>query len=185
MVFRRRIAHAVAVAACMLVSVACGSGTGTPAEPVQGIPPAHQRQISRVEIPDSWPFVPGAGTVACDGGAIAFRTQGVTYALNGAARARGYADVDPIVVTQSSAPSNPLARIPQDDRMRIFAESARCADRSEPSVCRRVLASTHQLTDDELSQIDSEGRERSWPPLRAVKRSLKPVLDAGQALCAR
>ena len=172
-------------AALLLVSTACSGGTVGPAEPVSGIPPAHQRQISRVELPDHWPFVPGTGTLACDGGAVAFRAQGVTYALNDAARVRGYADISPIVVTQSADPSNPLRRVPQDDRMRIFTESAACAARTMPSVCRRDLAAAHQLTADELSQIDVEGRERSWPPLTPSKRSVKPVLDAGLALCGR
>jgi uncharacterized protein DUF2511 len=168
-----------------LMTVACGSGTVAPAEPVAGMPPAHQRQISRAELPDDWPFVPGTGTLACDGGAVAFRAQGVTYALNDGARARGYADVNPIVVTQSAAPSNPLRRIPQDDRMRIFIASSACAARPEPSVCRRDLASARQLTADELIQIDAEGRERAWPPLTPSTRSVKPVLDAGLALCGR
>lgn len=173
------------VGALAAVSVACGRGAVAPAEPLPGIPLDRQRQISRVDLVDSWPFTVGTGTLACDGGAVAFRAQGVTYALNAAARARGYDDVSPIVVTQSAEPGNPLRRVPQDDRMRIFAESAACATTADPSGCRHEVASRHQLTTEELDQVDVEGHERTWPPLTAVKRSVKPVADVGLALCAR
>lgn len=175
----------VCAGALAAVSVACGRGTVAPAEPVPGIQLDHQRQISRVEIVDRWPFVPGTGTLACDRGAVAFRTQGVTYALNDAARARGYDEVSPIVVTQSAAPSNPLKQVPQDGRLRIFAESAACGTTADPSQCRHDVASRYQLTAEELNQVDVEGYERSWPPLTAAKRSVKPVVDIGLTLCAR
>jgi hypothetical protein len=165
--------------------VACGRPGGPPADPVPGIALNHQRQISRADLIDHWPFVPGTGTLACDQDAIAFRTQGVTYALNDAARARGYADVGPLVVARSGEPSQPLRRIQQDARMRIFADSAACASTANPSRCRLDVTSAHQLTPEELNQIDREGRERSWPPLTAHKQSVQPVVDLALALCAR
>jgi hypothetical protein len=39
------------------------------------------------------------------------------------------------------------------------------------------------LTDDELKQIDAEGRERLWPPLLPRRADLSPVIDAGIKLC--
>ena len=170
--------------ACLtcLVLTACGQ-TPRVTDPIPDIPVTQQRAISRRELTESWPFVPGEGTLGCLSDAVAFRAQGVTYALNDAARTRGYAPVDAIVVAQSGPPSNPLGRIRQEERMQVFAASEACNLRAQPFVCRQELARAHALSSDELSQIDVEGRERSWPPLSPPRRSLSPVLNQGLALC--
>jgi len=69
--------------------------------------------------------------------------------------------------------------------MQVFAASEVCKSRADRSSCRRELAGAHHLSDDELAQIDAEGRERSWPPLTAPKMSLDAVVRAGLALCPK
>ena len=67
----------------------CSKQTPTVADPVEGIPLAQQRTIDRNELGYKWPFDVGTGTIACDGGALFFRTGGTTYALSrGAGNAR-------------------------------------------------------------------------------------------------
>lgn len=54
-------------------------------------------EVSRSEFGDSWPFTVEAGVVDCvDGQAAVFKAEGKTYQLNGFARSRGYAPIDPI-----------------------------------------------------------------------------------------
>jgi hypothetical protein len=166
-----------------LLLTAC-SGRDVPVKDrIADMPASQQMAISRRELTNSWPFIPGAGALGCLSGAVVFRADGVSYALNDAARSRGYAPVDPIVLTTPGPPSNPLGRIKQDERMRVFAAADACRIRAQPSVCRQELARAHTLSSDELAQIEVEGRERSWPPLPRHPRDLAPVLQAGMALC--
>jgi hypothetical protein len=139
--------------------------------------------VSRADFQDEWPFVPGAGTLACQNGAVAFRAGGSTYALNDPARARGYDSVEPLRVTQSAAPTNPLRRLRQDERTRIFAELASCQTAGDSPPCRQRVAARHGLEPDEVRQIDVEGNERRWPPLTPQYRSMQKLVDAGLALC--
>lgn len=173
--------------ACLsgLFLMGCSGGPVRVTDPIPDVPTPQQRVISRGEFPDLWPFIPGTGTLGCVSNGVAFRAEGVTYALNDAARARGYVPADPIVVTRSAAPTNPLGRLHQDERMRIFAASEACKSRGERSSCRQDLTRVHHLSDDELTQIEAEGRERSWPPLRAPKMSVDAVVRAGLALCPK
>jgi hypothetical protein len=150
---------------------------------IENVPAAQQRTISRSDFADDWPFVPGTGTLGCAEGAVAFRAQGVTYGLNDAARARGYVRPDGILVTQSAAPSNPLGRLRQDERMQMFAASQACESTADPSACKQRLSQSHRVSGDELVQIETEGRERSWPPLSPRPRSLASVLRAGSKMC--
>jgi hypothetical protein len=164
---------------------ACASGPPPVDDPVLDIPASPQRRISRQDFADSWPFEPGAGTLACIGQAVVFRAQGVTYALNDQARARGYVSVDSIVVSQSKGPSRPLERVTQDERMQIFRASTEFTASPDESTCKQRLARARGLSADELSQVEAEGRERSWPPLTRPRRSTDAVLKAGAALCSR
>ena len=152
---------------------------------IADIPVNQQMAISRRELTDKWPFIPAAGALGCLSDAVVFRAGGVTYALNDAARSRGYAPVDPIVLTTPGPPSHPLARIKQDERMQVFAAADACRVHAQPAVCRQELARAHALTLEELAQIEVEGQERSWPPLSRHPRSLAPVLEPGLALCRR
>jgi uncharacterized protein DUF2511 len=170
----------------LCLSVSACAGAATPVEdPIPGIEASRQRRISRHDFPDAWPFEPGTGTLGCTGGAVVFRVQGVTYALNDMARARGYASVDPIVVSQSKEPSHPLRRITQDERMRIFRASNDCSSSSDPAACKRRLAQSHALSPEELAQVEAEGRERSWPPLSPPRKSTEPVVKAGAPMCSK
>jgi hypothetical protein len=178
------IRTSLAGSGCLLL-LACGGGSVRVADPISDIPAAQQRVISRGELADAWPFVQGTGTLGCVSNAVAFRAQGVTYALNDGARARGYVRVDPIIVSRSVAPTNPLRRLRQDQRMQIFAGSEACKSRADGTGCRAELTRVQHLSDDELAQIEAEGRERSWPPLMAPKMSLDAVLRAGLALCPK
>ena len=68
----------------------------------------HQRN----ELGYKWPFDVGAGTIACDGGALFFCAAGTTYALSRGAGTRGYADIDAIRRVQGSGPpSDPVSRL--------------------------------------------------------------------------
>lgn len=54
-------------------------------------------EVSKSEFGDSWPFTVEGGVVDCvDGQAAVFKVEGKTYQLNGFARSRGYAPIDPI-----------------------------------------------------------------------------------------
>src|SRR5262249_29729759 len=150
--------------ALTLLMAACGPSSRAVSDPIAGVPAGQQRAISRFDFQDDWPFVPGAGTLACQDGAVAFRAGGSTYALNDRARARGYASIEPLRVTQSAAPSNPLRRLRQDERTHIFAELASCQTAGAPP-CRQRVADRHGLAADEVQQIDVEGNERRWLPL--------------------
>ena len=163
---------------------ACAGGAAPTDDPIPDVPASQQRRVSRHDFVDTWPFEPGAGTLGCITGAVVFRVQGVTYALNDAARARGYASVDSIVVSESKALSDPLGRITQDERMQIFRTSEGCRTSVDNAACRRRLAELHALSPAELSRVEAEGRERSWPPLSPPQKSTAPVAKAGAAMCA-
>jgi len=176
-----RCVHPIAVSVFVLAS--CGGSAGRVSNPIAGMPSAQQRTVSRLDFQDEWPFTAGEGTLACQDGAVAFRAGNTTYALNEAARARGYASIEPLRVTQSAAPTNPLRRVRQDQRTQIFGELASCKTAGNVLECRRRVADRHGLSPDEAQQIDVEGNERRWPPLTPQRMSIQKVVDAGLALC--
>jgi hypothetical protein len=54
-------------------------------------------EVSKGEFRESWPFTVQSGILDCvDGQAAVFKTDGRVYQLNGSARSRGYAPIDPI-----------------------------------------------------------------------------------------
>lgn len=161
-------------------------------DPIREFPKTQQRATSRVGFGWRWPFTPGTGTLGCDAGAVVFRANGASYALNDQARSRGFASVDPIWQTQTSGPRHePLKRLPQDQRMRIFAESVACGghgagDQSaNGSPCEQRVRERFGLSDTELEQVEVEGQERLWPPLPPKRMNLEPLVNAGLALCGR
>ena len=177
--------------ASVIVLLACFGGCErqpqSVTDPIPDIPVNQQRTIARSEFGWQWPLSVGVGTLGCVSGAVVLRTDNVTYALNDAASARGFASVQPAQVTVDSGPRNPLGRVKQETRMQIFAKAAACngtaSDISAPA-CRQGLRDTHGLSDDELKQIEAEGRERRWRPLPPEYRSLKPLVEAGLKLCS-
>jgi hypothetical protein len=68
----------------LMTTAACGHGSSRIDDPIDGVPLARQRAVSRTEFGFRWPLSVGVGVLACDqAGAILFRTQGTTYPLTG------------------------------------------------------------------------------------------------------
>jgi hypothetical protein len=184
-----RWSRAQFVWACAFV-VACSSGQRRQIpDPVPDVPVEHQSRVSRSDLQWRWPFTVGAGTLACESGAVMFRSGATTYALNDAAQARGFIRPDAIRTQETAGPPrNPLGRIKQDTRMGIFAQSAQCGRRqdAQPDAandCRSRIKTTYSLSDSDLAQIDAEGEERFWKPLTPPFRTLAPVVEMGLKLC--
>ena len=181
---RRRVWITAGYGALVLAS--CDKSTPAIAEPVEGIPLAQQRTIDRNELGYKWPFDAGTGTIACDGGALFFRTGGTTYALSRGAGTRGYAGIDAIRRTQGSGPpSDPVSRVTQEERMKIFAQSSACSNERPASVaeCKARLRTRSNLSETELTRVEAEGAERYWPPLKPPLMSLDALTDAAKQLC--
>jgi hypothetical protein len=169
-----------------LVLSGCGKQPATVADPVEGVPLAQQRTIDRNELGYKWPFDAGTGTIACDGGALFFRTGGATYALSRSAGTRGYADIDTIRRPQGSGPqSDPVSGLTQEERMKIFAQSSACSTEPPASVadCKARLRTRSNLSENELTRVEAEGAERYWPPLEPPLMSLDALTDAARQLC--
>ena len=165
------------------VLAACGRQPPAVAEPVDGVPLAQQRTITRNEVGYKWPFDMGTGTIACDGGALFFRAGGTTYALSRGAGTRGYAHADAIRRVQGSGPpSDPVSRLTQEVRVKLFADVSACGTAAD---CRMRLRERAGLSESELAKIEAEGVERNWPPLRPVLMSLDTIVDAARQLCPR
>jgi hypothetical protein len=168
----------------------CGREAPAVADPVEGVPLTQQRNIDRHEIGFRWPFTPGVGTIACDGGALFFRTAGTTYALSKGAGTRGYADVDAIRRVQGSGPpSDPVSRLTQELRMQLFARLSACAappgtpEARGVDECKARIRERGGLSESEQTRIEAEGVERNWPPLQPVLMKLDAVTDAARQLC--
>src|SRR5262245_20005234 len=164
----------------------CGKSAPAISEPVEGIPAAQQRTITRNELGYKWPFEMGSGTIACDGGALFFRAGGTTYALSRGAGTRGYADIDKARRPQGSGPpSDPVSRLTQEERMKIFAQSSACGGGSPASTteCEAGIRARSSISESELTRIEAEGAERFWPPLKPPLMSLDPIVEAARQLC--
>ena len=185
-VIRRRVWITTGFGALLLTG--CGKSRPPIADPVEGIPRPQQRTIDRNELGYKWPFDAGTGTIACDGGALFFRTGGTTYALSRGAGTRGYADIDTIRRTQGSGPpSDPARGVTQEVRMKIFAQLSSCgADSTAPgaaSECKARIRQRNSLTEADAAKIEAEGAERYWPPLKPPLMSLDALTDAARQLC--
>jgi hypothetical protein len=181
---RRRVLIATGLGA--LIIAACGKSSPTIANPVEGVPLAQQRTIDRNELGYKWPFDAGTGTIACDAGALFFRTGGTTYALSRGAGTRGYAGIDAIRRTQGSGPpSDPVSRLTQEERMKIFAQAAACSTESAARIddCKARLRTRSTISEKELTRVEAEGAERYWPPLKPPLMSLDALTDAARQLC--
>lgn len=165
----------------LMLNGACRRTPGT-GDSIAGIPETQQRNVSRHEFAFRWPFVAGTGTLGCMSGAVVFRANGVTYALNDAAEAQGFAPLTLARVTVDPGPRHPLARLKQDERTQIFSALEACGEHA--SACRQRLRNRYQLSSEELAQIEAEGVERHWPPLPPEYRSVAPLVQAGLQLCS-
>ena len=168
-----------------LAAAACSSASA-PVDPIDAVPAAQQRTITRNEFGFRWPFTAGVGTLGCRDGAVMFRNAGTTYALNDAG-ARQFPPVDPLRRIQGSGPpTDPVSRLTQGTREKIFAGMSACSRLATgAAACRDGLQASHNVTDDELGKIEAEGIERRWPPVEPVHMSLAPVLAAGLKLCGQ
>jgi hypothetical protein len=86
-------------------------------------------------------------------------------------------------MTRHRQPTNPLDRLPQGDRERIFGVARSCERAKEPAKCRSGVREQYRLSEAELEQILVEGRERTWPPLEPARANVEPILEAGRRLC--
>ena len=173
------------------LGIALSSCSGQPpavADPLDGVPLAQQRTISRTELGYKWPFEAGTGTIACDGGALFFRSAGTTYALSKGAGTRGYPAADAITRAQGSGPpSDPAPGVTQDVRMKIFAQLAACGEAgAAPAAareCKARIGERNRVPEADLGRIEAEGAERYWPPLKPPLMSLDAIVDAARQLC--
>lgn len=180
------------IAVVVLLS-ACSSRSPHPvADAIPDVSASQQRTVSRSEFSWHWPLSVGIGTLGCDRGAVIFRSSGRSYALNEAASERGFAKIDPLWQPRPSGPPrNPLRRLKQHDRMQIFAQWMTCdggssgTSMTDPAACKKAIRDARGLSEADLTQIEAEGHERSWPPLERTERaSLDPLIAAGLKLCA-
>ena len=70
--------------------------------------PRNEREISRSEFGDRWPFTVRQGRLKCDHEAVTFTANGIRYAVNGKAKSRKF---DPIESVWKHNPSIPGTRI--------------------------------------------------------------------------
>ncbi|MDQ3349517.1 MAG: hypothetical protein M3545_16320 [Acidobacteriota bacterium] len=189
---RAQMLQAAVVTTATLWQAGCGGSAPVTSEPLPGVPPAQQRTITRNELGYQWPFTVGVGTIACDDDILAFRSGGTTYALHRGVGRRGYANVDAIRRVQGSGPpSDPVSRLTQDVRTRVFAETSACGNATDVDGSRRVsgckarLRARTGVSDTELIRIEAEGVERNWPPLKPVLMNLDVVIAAATQLCPR
>ena len=175
---------------CAMCLTSCGNDASPPPhEPIPDVPPTQQRVVDRSHLLEEWPFSVRTGSLGCVSGAVVFRTGDVTYALNEAARARGLATPERIRVRAiSGPPKNPLRRVPQDTRMAIFAQTARCettagATSTHAAQCKQRVRQSHGLSEADLKQIEAEAAERFWPPLGRPLMTLDPLVEMGLKLC--
>ena len=168
----------MAVALAMMALAGCRDTRPAVEDPLEGVPLTQQRTITQSDLGYKWPFTVGAGTIACDGGALFFRAGGTTYALSQGAGTRGYANVNAIRRVQGSGPpSDPVSRITQDLRMKLFARRPACgaaADAVSRANARRASASAIACRRPSSLSIEAEGVERNWPPLDSRPDESRP-----------
>ena len=61
------------------------------------------RQVTKQELGDRWPLIVQSGHVNCESGALIFRYDGSSYALNMIALRKGYSGIDPIWKNEARA----------------------------------------------------------------------------------
>jgi hypothetical protein len=170
--------------------------------------PSNEREITRDEYGDRWPFTVERGILSCTDNAVVLTTGGTAYAVNGQARTRGYAPTEPIWREATLSLSvSPVARLPVETRQQIFRATVGCEDEGNDEAERRLpvtpgniekhLALASQLTDtckagvrkqhaltaDEHERIGNEGVAHSWPPLTPTRVNIGPIIDDGLQLC--
>jgi hypothetical protein len=176
----------------LALTVACTAKPAPVEDPVPGIAATRQRTITRNEFGFAWPFEVGTGTIACDGGALAFRAGGTTYALSRGAGTRTYANIDAIRRRQGGGPpTDPVSRLTQETRMKLFAQSSGCGASTGGATARGVdeckarIRDRAGISESELTRIEAEGAERFWPPAERPLMPLDPIVAEANTLCSR
>ena len=128
--------------------------------------------VSRAEFGDAWPLTVGEGVLECDQsrsalGAVVFSAGGRRYGVNGTAKSLGFPAIDPIwrsPIQKLDYP--PLARIPEEQRRRIFASLVACQDAgtgtADDAACLARAGSTYKLPKSELTRVTTEGIPMAW-----------------------
>jgi hypothetical protein len=173
------------LACIMLMATACSRGSRRIDDPIGNVPLNRQRAVSRVDFSFRWPLSVGVGVLGCDQDKrILFRTQGITYQVDG--RTDGVGAIEPLRMAEPSPPpTNPLRRVKQSDRMAAFASMTACAAHPSDDLCASATLERFGLSREEWTQVEAEGRERRWPPLPREYMSLDPLIAAGRTLCDR
>lgn len=170
-----------------------------------GVPePPNQREVTRQEFGEQWPFTVERGTLSCESSAVVFSVDGRSYAMNGTARGRGYAAIDPIWRENPlKVAFEPVNRLSESLRREIFAAFVECEDasakeaekstadvvqqiereRTLTAACKARVRSRYKLTSAEEQQVNEEGLAKSWPPLSPTRVNIGPMIDAGLQLC--
>lgn len=195
-----RSAIARFVGCSALVTIGCD--VNKPRDPA-GTPPRDTSQssskpagyVSRAEFGEKWPLTVDDGVLACDQsssalGAVVFSSGGRRYALNGTAKGQGIPPIDPIWrETSHELDYPPLARLPETQRQRIFADTVKCEEGAGTDqavdACHATMRRRYKVSATELRQVSSEGVSRGWPPLSPPRPTLAPLIERGLQLCER
>lgn len=177
------------------VSIQFGCGTSAPSK---------QREVTRQEFGERWPFTVERGTLSCENSAVVFSVSGRSYAVNGTAKGRGYTAIEPIWRANPLKVSfEPIARLSESLRQEIFGAFVECEDTSAreaekstadvvqqiererklTAACKARVRSRYKLSSAEEQQINREGLAKSWPPLSPSRVNIGPIIDAGLRLC--
>jgi hypothetical protein len=183
-----RTRHLAIVASLVAVGTAastigCGSDRPSPEDRVAGVADAQQRRVSKHAFGNDWPLVADSATLACNQDQVVIHVEGHDYALSDANKSFPLLPDNLLGPAHSKWPSNPLSRLRQEERQHLFTQLTACAKQADAAACRRDLGATAHLSDQELDQIDVEGRERLWPPLPTPRHTVDALVDAGKWLC--
>ena len=66
----------------------------------------HGRKVSEQDLGARWPLTVSAGHVDCESGALLFRYEGTSYALNMIALGKGHQGIEPIWKNAAGSPRN-------------------------------------------------------------------------------
>ena len=89
-------------------------------------------------------------------------------------------------VQGSGPPSDPVSRLTQEVREKLFADVSACGDAGgsqRAAECKTRIRERAGVSEAELTKIEAEGVERNWPPLPPILMSLDPITEAGRLLC--
>ncbi|WP_419950532.1 DUF2511 domain-containing protein [Candidatus Palauibacter sp.] len=169
-----------------------------------------EREISRADFGETWPFTVGSGMLRCGpGDAVTFTADGTVYAVNGVATTFGSGvDIEPIwaYAPQPDIGVAVVERLSMADREAIFAELGECEDmameRAEAEIpvtdraslhamaerqgqiedeCKSGVRNGFGISEDEATRIVLEGIS-SVESMR-LRVDIGPVIRAGLELC--